>query len=271
MTNAQIMSDTMDEKALSAMNRKSDLAEQAVPRSLVSLLFVLLVVILCALGVWRLLDPATLPIRHVRIEGNFQHLSPEKMQTLVSDVIRGGFFNLNVMTIKEALLREPWVYWVVVQRVWPDGLSVHVKEQIPIAHWNEQALLNSSAQVFSPEQASSIEGLPFLTGPAETQSLLLDRYRRIQHAMRPFDIKIISLRLSERRAWQIQLDGGPLVILGRNDVDSRIDRFTRSLLASLSEELSRIKQIDMRYTNGFAIQWLGDSTKLIETGLEKNG
>ncbi len=265
------MTNSMVEEKMPVADRGPHSLDKILSRPFVSLIFVLLVLVLCGLGIWRLLDPATLPIRHVRIEGNFQHLSPEKMQSMVTDVIRGGFFNLNVMSINEALLREPWVYWVVVQRVWPDGLSVHVKEQTAIGHWNNNELLNPSAQIFSPEAAASISGMPFLSGPVDTQALVLERYREIADAVSPFAIKITSLSLSGRRGWRVQLHDGPLVILGRNDVHSRIQRFSGSVLASLRDELTRIKQIDMRYTNGFAIQWLSNPSQLIESGLENHG
>lgn len=269
--NAQMMTSSMAEEKMSAVNKVADSEARPMSRTPASLLFVLLILVLCGLAGWRLLDPATLPIRHVRVEGNFQHLSTEKMQFLVTNVIRGGFFNLNVKTIKEALLAEPWVYWVAVQRVWPDGLRVNVKEQQATGYWNETDLLNDSAQIFSPETAVSIADIPKLSGPVDTQTLVLTRYREMQNALTPFAIIITKLNLSERRAWRIQLQEGPLVILGRNDVDSRIDRFTGPVIASLKDELSRIKQIDLRYTNGFAIQWTSNFQQLNEPGLENNG
>ena len=266
---AQIMTSSLAEKQLSAADTQAKSLNKSMPRPLANLIFVLLILILCSVGSWQLLDPATLPIKHVRIEGNFQHLSPQRMQSMVSAVIRGGFFNLNVMSIKEALLSEPWVNWVVVQRIWPDGLSVHVKEHTAVAHWNTDDLLNESAQLFSPQTAHSINGIPYLSGPTNTQALVYRRYREIYKALRSF-ATVKSLSLSERRAWQFQLQEGPLVILGRNDVDSRIDRFTGSVLTSLGDELTRVKQIDLRYTNGFAIQWLDNFQKSIESGLDIN-
>ncbi len=269
--NASILTDAMAEEEKPEVEKSAHGSVQSLSKKLTSMVFVSLIVILFGIAGWKLMDPLTLPIRHVRIEGNFQHLTTEKMQNLVSSVISGGFFNLNVMNIKEELLREPWVYWVVVQRVWPDGLNVNVVEQTAIAHWNDSALLNDKAQIFSPEQTTSIAKLPKLAGPRETQSLVLDRYHDIENALSPKATKIERLTLSQRRAWQIQLENGPLVILGRNDVDNRIKRFTGVVLGSLHEELDRVEQIDLRYTNGFAIRWLGNSQNLFESGLENNG
>lgn len=268
---AIVMTNLIHEEKLSPVGTGNNNPEKVEPRSIVSLVFVFLVTSLLILAGWRLLDPATLPIKHVRIEGNFQHLSPKKMQTMVSEVIRGGFFNLNVTSINNALLKEPWVHWVSVQRIWPDGLSVQVKEQSAMGHWNGNSLLNASAQIFSPQGADLISNLPFLSGPADTQHLVLNRYNEIQQVLSTLSIQINSLSLSERRAWQIQLEDGPLVILGRSDVENRIDRFTGSVLAGLGKDLSRVKKIDMRYTNGFAVEWNNEPPQLIEPGLKNNG
>ena len=269
--NAFVMTGPIAEEKKSQTEKSAAGTAQPLSKKLISMSFVSLIIILFGVAGWKLMDPLTLPIRHVRIEGNFQHLSTEKMQNIVSSVISGGFFNLNVMNIKEELLREPWVYWVVVQRVWPDGLNVNVVEQSAIAHWNESDLLNDEAQIFSPEEKLLIAKLPKLAGPPETESLVLDRYRQIEKTLTPRAIKIESLSLSQRRAWQIRLENGPLVILGRNDVDNRIKRFTGVVLSSLYEELDKVEQIDLRYTNGFAIRWLGNSQNLLESGLENNG
>ena len=269
--NAIVMTNSMHEEKLSSVSRDNSNSDKAESRSIVSFIFIFLVMTLFILAGWRLLDPATLPIKHVRIEGNFQHLSPEKMQTMVSDVISGGFFNLNVTSINNTLLKEPWVHWVSVQRIWPDGLSVQVKEQTAIGHWNGSGLLNASAERFSPQEAELISTLPFLSGPAETQHLVLNRYKAIQQALSSQNIQINSLSLSERRAWLIQIQQGPLVILGRSDVETRIARFTGSVLAGLGKDISRVKKIDMRYTNGFAVEWNNEPSKIIEPGLKNNG
>ena len=84
--NTQIMTGSIDEGQMLTADAQTDSLEQSMPRPIANLISVLLILFLCGLGGWRLLDPATLPIKHVRIEGNFQHLSPAKMQSMVSAV-----------------------------------------------------------------------------------------------------------------------------------------------------------------------------------------
>ena len=268
--NSIVMNEAIPEVKSTSVNSRFD-DDKSISRATLSLLFIFLLVSLCLFAGWQLMDPATLPIKQVRIEGNFRYLSPDKMQSIVSEVIKGGFFNLNVASINNALLDEPWVHWVTVQRVWPDGLNVQVKEQAAIAHWNTNSLVNSSAQAFSPEAAAEIADLPFLTGPVGTEQLVLDRYNEIDKALSDLSIRIKSIDLSERRAWRVQLHKGPLVILGRSDIENRITRFTNSVLSGLGNEINKVEKIDMRYTNGFSIKWNVDPSQLIESGLNNNG
>ena len=69
----------------------------------------------------------------------------------------------------------------------------------------------------------------------------------------------------------MKIGNGPLVLLGRNDIDERFERFIDSALRSLGEEIQKVEQIDLRYTNGFAVQWKNSFSNLIKSGLNNNG
>jgi cell division protein FtsQ len=220
-------------------------------------LFAILVAAALGLGASHLLDPRTLPIRHVRVNGEFLHLSPASLQEAASDVVRGGFFNVNVEAVRAALLREPWVREVTVRRVWPDALSVHVTEQVPAARWGDAGLLNGDAEPFAPEPDTWPSGLPRLLGPPGAESALLEEYRYMSAALAGPGLKVAQVDLSERRSWSLTLDGGPKIVLGRRDARSRFDRFSMALPGHLLDALPRIAVVDLRYTNGFAVRWKG--------------
>ena len=228
-----------------------------------------------ALLVWVihvLSSPETLPIRQVRIEGEFFRLSPDKLKTLVTNKVRGGFFNVNVDTVRNVLLANPWVRDVTVQRVWPDALRVSVLEQVAVARWGETGLLNTVGEYFSPDQETFPGELPVFNGPAGTEAMLLNRYNEIQDSLQETGWKIRILTLNDRRAWQFELDNGIQVILGKTDFDLRLKRFLKLVPVGLSEKLSQTELVDMRYTNGFAVRWKSDdSGKNLEIGLDDNG
>ena len=218
----------------------------------------LVALLIMALIVWSgmiLSNPDTLPIKQVRIEGDFTRLSPVDLQLLVTDKVRGGFFSLNVEAVRLALMEEPWVSHATVKRVWPDALRVVVIEQVPVVRWKEKGLLNVKAEYFEPEVSSIPTGLPILSGPDGSENILLQTYHQMQEKVKKVGFNIASLTLDERRAWSFKLSQGINIILGRREFDKRFSRFLTLIPTSLSGRVNQTDAIDMRYTNGFSIRW----------------
>lgn len=221
------------------------------------LLLALLIVVVIGTGIAYLLKPDTLPISQVRIEGEFRQLSAGSLEQLVRMRLTGGFFSVDVRVLREALLSDPWVREVWVQRVWPDGLRVSVREQVAVARWSDDGLLNAAGEYFAPAPETFPPGLPRLDGPPGSQGRMLKRLRQAQEVLAPLGLKPARIRLSDRRAWTIELNDGLEVILGRADFDLRLERFAQLVPAALGERLREAGQVDMRYTNGFAVRWRG--------------
>ena len=228
------------------------------------LMAVLVTTVIIAGSLW-VMKPATLPIKQVYIEGEFQRLDTNRMQELVSDKVRGGFFNIDVTAIRNTLVALPWVKEVSVHRIWPDGLRLVVNEQTAVVRWNETGLLNDQGHYFAPEKDSFPHGLSVLEGPEDSQKLLLERFKLLKQF---YGLSIVRLRLNERRAWQFELDNGLSVVLGRKDFESRLDRFVYMVINNLGEKLSQAEEIDMRYTNGFAVRWKQRAIEKIDNGVK---
>jgi len=222
---------------------------------LFGVLFVLTFVSLLTWGGIFLSHSDTLPIKQVRIEGDFTHLSPVDLQLLVTDKVRGGFFNLDVDAVRLALLDEPWVSEVTVKRIWPDALRVIVIEQIPVVRWNEVGLLNASGEYFEPELATIPKKLALLSGPIGTEVNVLNRFNAMQERIQLIGFKIASVTLNERRAWSFQLSNGINVVIGRRDFEERLNRFLTLIPTTISGRVEQTASVDMRYTNGFSIRW----------------
>lgn len=220
-----------------------------------SLLLVLLIVSLVIWVSMTLMRPDILPIRSVRVEGEFRQLSPDRLEAIVIDTVRGGFFNVNVDVIQKELLKDPWVYQVTVRRNWPDSLTVQVEEQVAIAQWGQQGLINSDGKLFAPETYTYPKGLPVLQGPENTYSQMLAQLKLFQNVLKNTGYEISELTLNNRRAWTAQLTNGPLLILGRKNVSRRVDRITVYMKSGLKKNIQDMEIIDLRYTNGFAVRW----------------
>jgi cell division protein FtsQ len=195
------------------------------------------------------------PIRVISMDGRFQRVSPGEIEKAVAPFTQAGFMSADLDRIQRAVEAVPWVDQARVQRRWPNSLHVTVVEETAAARWGESGLLNTRGQLFVREAAHVPAELPRLSGPDGTESEVAERYLATQGRMLEAGMRIAALRLDERGAWEMDLDSGVTVRLGRRDVDERLDRFIRTASQVIAHRWNDINYVDMRYANGFAIGW----------------
>jgi len=200
-------------------------------------------------------DPREWPVQSVDIEGEFRHLQRTDIQNEVAPLTSDGFFAMNVVLIQQRVQQLSWVDQVSVRRVWPDKLSIQMREQQPVAHWGAHGFLNARSQVFEPQQPLELAQLPHFEGPDGYERRVLEMYRRMQAMLRPLKLGIGSLHLDARRTWRMQLSNGLTLEVGRSHPVQRIARFVRVYPAILAAGEGRVLSVDLRYSNGFAVQW----------------
>jgi len=200
-------------------------------------------------------DPYRFPLRVVKVEGEFRHLDRDRLQSALAPLIEGGFFTVNVAGIRAAAEQLAWVERAAVTRVWPDILRIYIEEQEPVAHWGESGFLNTSGEVFQPETAAELPGLPWLAGPQGLERRVLENFQQITRALDPLGLQMTRLELDERRAWHLQLAGGARLELGRVDSRQRLQRFVQAYPELFAGRLNELRQIDLRYSNGFSVHW----------------
>lgn len=224
-------------------------------RSIGQMLAAVMILAVMVAGGGYLLQPDTLPIKQVRIEGEFRQLSQAELQAIVSKHLRGGFFSVDMVAVRDAVRAEPWVRDVWVQRVWPDALQVSVREQVAVARWGETGLIGSDGDYFQPTTAGLPAHLPLLIGPEGSQELMAAKLELAQDMLAPLGLQLERLEVSERRAWSFTTETGLEVILGRDDFEQRLQRFVDLVPRSLGDRLGEAAYVDMRYTNGFAVRF----------------
>lgn len=211
-------------------------------------------------------DPREWPVQSVHIESEFRYLQREDIQNEVAPLVSDGFFAMNVTMIQQRIQQLPWVDQVSVRRVWPDKLSIQLREQQPVAHWGMHGFLNARAQVFEPQQPVELAQLPDFEGPDGYEQRVLEMYRRMQDILKPLKLSVGSLQLDARRTWRVQLSNGLTVEVGRSNPIQRIARFVHVYPAILAAEEGQVLTVDLRYSNGFAVQWLARDKVARSTG-----
>ena len=64
-----------------------------------------------------------------------------------------------------------------------------------------------------------------------------------------------ELTEDEGGSWRIKIKDGPEVMIGSEDQERRMQRFRVGFQQELAKKLGNVRRVDLRYTNGFAVEW----------------
>lgn len=228
-----------------------------------------LVMLLAAVIWWALRHPL-LGIAGITVQGDVTHNSAVTLRANVAPKLAGNFFTVNLATAREAFESVPWVRSAVVRREFPNRLRVVLEEHRPVALWGaegEGRLLNNFGEVFEANHGD-MDGqeLPRLSGPQELSGVVLAMYQTVKPMFETVDLGINHLALTSRGSWQVELDNGAQVELGRGsaeEVVARTQRFAQTL-AQVSGRYGRrpdaLLSADLRHGDGYAVRLRGVGT-----------
>jgi len=170
----------------------------------------------------------------------------------------GSMLRTDLNEVKAAVKQVEWVRDAEVRRHFPSTLEVRIEEHAPFARWvaaaaSEQSfLVNTFGEVFEAdidEQAV----LPLLGGPKDSSREVMASYQAFKTQLAVIEQVPAEVRLSARRAWQVKLENGSTLELGRNDAAERLQRYVRAY-SSINAIRTAGTRIDLRYQNGLAVR-----------------
>lgn len=203
----------------------------------------------------KLKNLANHPISNVQIKGDFQYLDKEAAQRIVGSSLERGFLDIDINNLKNKLEKSPWVDSVSVARRWPDVLSVEVFEHQPIARWGSTGFLNNRGEIVQVSDSDKLAGLPYLQGDDRHAETIMNHYLRIRKLFAHTDLSIASVAMDNTRAWQVQLNMGITLKLGREQTLEKLHHFLTASRGVLADRLNEVQSVDMRYQNGFSVDW----------------
>jgi cell division protein FtsQ len=206
--------------------------------------------VLAAVAVYVARLPA-FSLREVRIGNELKHVTREQVEDVVRREVSGGFFTVNLATTRAAFERLPWVRGVNVRRQWPARLDVVLEEHVPMARWGGAALVNTHGEVF---RAAYDGELPVFVGPEGTAREIAIQYRYFQRSLGTIGQTPVQVQVNPRRAWQVKLQSGLALELGRENIEARLARFVALHEGTIGRLGRRIDYVDLRYANGFAVR-----------------
>lgn len=222
--------------------------------------FVAVIVAILSFSVFlnkRLSAEESAPVTTIAIAGEMPYTTRIDIENAIEQVNLGNFFNLDVNDVQKKVAKLPWIYSVSVRKKWPDELKIYVVDQKPIAHWNGDFLINENGIAFQADIARLSAKLPAFFGPEGSEQLALENFKNLNKLLDFSQLAIDELVLSERFAWQLTLDDGVTINLGR---DNRVERIQRFMDVYPQIKLNKkadqqVDYVDLRYDTGLAVGW----------------
>jgi len=221
------------------------------------LLFVFSLVLLLAGAARYVLRLPIFSLQAVVLKQVPTQVTKEEIEQAVQSSVRGSFFAVNLNQTRLAFEKLPWVRKVSVRRKFPWSLEVELEEHVALARWNGNAFVNTYGEVFMDQVTAitappNLASLPKFMGQPENSHEISQQYTELETLLRPINKDILQINLSPRFAWQVQLNNGMTVELGREQMAERLTRFVAVYPYSLAAWDGTVKHVDLRYRNGFA-------------------
>ncbi|MBD1580996.1 cell division protein FtsQ/DivIB [Pseudoalteromonas sp. S16_S37] len=194
-------------------------------------------------------------IKQLTVLGKPYYTKETDIIAAIKEVDLSSYFELDVKSVHSKVQALPWVAHVSVRKQWPDQLQVYVVEHKPVAIWNSDLLLNQQGDVFQAQSELLSAELPQLYGPEGSEQEAWQTFLQFKDMLKVNDFKLVSLALSERFAWQLWLDSGIRLNLGREKIAKRVQRFIDVYPKMQAPDGAAIDVIDLRYDTGLAISW----------------
>ncbi len=227
---------------------------------------VLILIASVLLGMAAVKTAVRLPLfglREIVIVSPMSHVTHAQLEYVAASALGGNFFTVNLEKGRQAFENLPWVRSAQLRRQWPGSVEVSLEEHVAVAYWRsadsgDTRLVNSHGELFD---AAANDSMPVFSGPPEAAMHILAQMRRFNELLQPIDRKVVAISLSGRHAWQLKLDSGMVVEVGKDQtkapIEERLKRFV-GMWPQLTQRLPRAVQVaDLRYPSGFAVRMAG--------------
>jgi cell division protein FtsQ len=228
-------------------------------RTLAAVLFGISLVLLAYSLMHYAMQLPVFKLRTVQLTSPPQQVDLNQLNQVVKRAVGGSFFTVDLEQTRRSFEQLPWVRKVSVRRHFPWSLEVTLEEHVPLARWNNNALVNTYGEVFAGHSKLL---LPEFNGEPDSSVQVAQMYAAMSRQLEILHRSIAQINLSPRYAWQLRLDNGLLLELGREQMQQRLARFVAVYPYSLAMMASRVNYVDLRYRNGFAVSQMSTANSM---------
>ena len=228
----------------------------SLPWKSIALTFLVIAPLALVIGAYQWIqDPQNLTITSVEVKGDLNILDKEQLQPVIEPFTKTNLYLLDQKALETAIESNPWVHSASMTKIWPDKLIVKIFEQNPVAFWGDKEMLAENGEIIKASLPKEKGNLPLLYSPNDKGRNMATGFLKIRKWMKDFPLKMVEFKEDRRGSWQIKLENGMTVKIGREHQEKRLRRFMVGYDHGLKQVINNVKTVDLRYTNGFAVKW----------------
>lgn len=195
------------------------------------------------------------PVGQVAIYGEVQHVNLDALQARTLPWLNDAFWLVDLKSIKISLEQDPWLNHVTVRRQWPDKIYLELVERIPWAHWNDGYLIDDQGVGFNPGFKYTQELGRHIYVKKDTLAEAIKFWHDLDALSQNLELQLTELRHEQRGSWQLEFNTSIRVLIGRDNIALRINRFLWAWQYWLAAEAEKLASVDLRYPNGLSVAW----------------
>ena len=208
------------------------------------------------------------PLSRVEVTGDLYRLDHQQMRQQLLPATTGGFFDVDVLRLRNLVEQIPWVKDVQISRRWPDQLVIDISERQPLARWGDGDLLDQSGIAFSVDQLDEFAGLPALFGPAGSEQDVASGLKYLRQALIELPGGITKIEVNSRGVWQVSGADGIVIVFSGDPQHAPLEQLIRVYRQQLTSHWNKVVSVDLRYSDGIAVAFAPNTIK-VEQGTRR--
>ena len=187
---------------------------------------------------------------------NIENSSVDDIREVAKKYVRSkSFFNIDINYLQSKIENIDWISSANIRRSYPNEIIIFVTEHIPIAIWNNKDYLNQYGEIFTANKKNN--KFPILISKNNKNKIIFEYLSLFSNDLIRHNIneKVSKIVEDDIRSISVILSSGITIKLGSKNVKEKIDIFFKVYQTLNSSDLSKIRYIDMRYSNGFSVGW----------------
>jgi len=202
---------------------------------------------------------------NIKIIGNMRHLKSHDLKNLIIQKMVKGYLSSDLVLVRDALLKLPWIENANIRRILPDRIEVEVIEKTPLLRWKQKGLVSDSGELFFPSnlqnaqtQKKKFSELTQINVAKTHIKKALSFLKLVVPVISQLKLHLQALNEDDLGGWYVDINQNQKIIFGRNNLAQRI--LSLEKIWSAASKKGTIEYLDLRYANGGAVHFFENKT-----------